>query len=75
MFQVHICVPAASARTREGLVNGDSSEPCRESRPAVELPQVAVGVHVGLLHDVLGLALVLDDRSSGPVHPLVVAPH
>jgi hypothetical protein len=27
------------------------------------------------LHDVFGPALILDDGSSGPVHPLGVAPH
>jgi len=42
---------------------------------SLELAQVDVGIDVGLLHHVLGLAIVARDRARRAIEPLVVAAH
>ena len=73
----HVDLPSCGRRrTRaERLVDRDPREPRREARALRELVEVQVGVHVRLLHHVLGLRLVPHDRARHPVQPLVVAAH
>ena len=47
----------------ESLVNGHPDEPGCEVRAPLELLEVAVGAHVGLLYHVLGLAVVARHRT------------
>src|SRR6266481_8164171 len=67
--------PALPARTGQRLVHGNAGEPGSERRPPGELMQVREGTHVGLLHDVLGLAVVAQDGARRAVEALVVTAH
>jgi hypothetical protein len=68
-------ISPVAAHARQRFVDGDSCQPGGKPGPAVELAQVRVGIHVRLLHHVLGLLLVADDGAGGTVEALVVAPH
>jgi hypothetical protein len=65
----------AAADPGQRFIDGDPGEPGGELGPAGELREVRVGVDIGLLHDVLGLPLVLHDRAGDTVDPWIVAPH
>jgi hypothetical protein len=67
--------PALTADARQCFVDGDPRQPGREAGRAIELTQVCVGIHVGLLHHVFGFVLVPHDRPGRPVDALVVAAH
>ena len=67
--------PAGLPDPAECLMNRDAGEPRGEPGAVRELLEVQIGVDVGLLDDVLGLALVVEDRSGDAVEALVVAPH
>src|SRR5262245_236398 len=73
--EINRVVAAALSRARHRLMNGDFRQPRREPGSAVELAQMKVGVDIRLLHDVFRLVLVPDDRASGTIDPLVMAPH
>src|SRR5438105_1784026 len=56
--------PLASANAGKRLVDGDAGQPRREPRPPLEIVQVLVRTHVGILHHVLGFgALLLAERN------------
>ena len=65
----------ALAETGQGFVYGDAGEPGGEGRAGGELVEVLVGADVGVLHDVFGFAVVVEDGASDAVEALVVAAH
>jgi hypothetical protein len=67
--------PPPPPEARQRLVDRDAGQPGRPLRPPFELRQRPEGPHVGLLHDVLRLVVVVRDRAGDPVEALVVAAH
>ena len=68
-------VAGALAEAGQGFVNGDAGEPGGEGGTRGELVEVLVGADVGVLHDVLGFAVVVKDGAGDAVEALIVAPH
>src|SRR5215510_2458955 len=68
-------VQALPAGARERLVYGNLRQPGREFRSTVELAKMRIRIDVCLLHDILGLVIVADDRAGRAIHALVVPPH
>src|SRR5262249_50332270 len=72
---LHIGDAAAAAQTGLRLVDGDVGQPGRKALRLLQLIEVLVGAHVGVLQDVLRLRLVAHERPKHAEEPLVVAPH
>jgi hypothetical protein len=64
-----------AAESLQRLVDADPQEPGGEARAVAELRQSGEGQNVRLLHQLLDLVLVPNERADGPVEPLVVPPH
>ncbi len=71
--QFHGGPPAAQPAQR--LVHGDPRQPGRQAGIAAKTFQMREGADVGLLHDILGLAVVAQDAAGEPVEPAVVRLH
>ena len=71
--QFHGGPPAAQPAQR--LVHGDPRQPGRQAGIAAKTFQMREGADVGLLHHVLGLAVVAQDAAGEPVEPAVVRLH
>jgi hypothetical protein len=56
-------------------VDGDVGQPGGEPLRLLELREVRIGANVGVLQDVLGLALVAQERAQDAKKALVVAAH
>ena len=67
--------PCVLAQAAERLVGHDPGEPCRKSRVAAERRDRAVSLQVGLLHRVLGFAVVLQNRSRRSEERPIVPAH
>jgi hypothetical protein len=66
---------AALAETGQSFVYSDAGEPGGEGRTGGELVEMLVGADVGVLHDVLSFAVVVEDGAGDAVEALVVAAH
>src|SRR5207248_7107144 len=56
----------------QSLVHGDTGKPSCEPRVGPKGIESREGTHIGLLDDVLGLAVIAKDAPSDPVEPAVV---
>jgi hypothetical protein len=65
----------AALQASQGLVHGDACQPGGEERFAAKAGELAIGAHVALLHDVLGLRSVAQDAARDAEEALVVTPH
>src|SRR5262249_5371428 len=65
----------ARAQPVDRRVDRDAHQPGRDLRPLDELAEVQESAKIRLLHDVLALRLVAEERAHGAVDPLVVATH
>src|ERR1700693_40337 len=63
----------ALAQALQTRVAGNGYQPCREPRPALEIPDVLKCFHEGVLHRVLSFLNVPDDTYQRPVHTAAVA--
>jgi hypothetical protein len=63
---------APFAQTAERLVDDDARQPCGERGVAAERIEMGEGPDIGLLHDILGLAVIAHDAARDPVEPLIV---
>jgi hypothetical protein len=60
---------------RERLVDGNADQPCREPRPPLEIAQMLVRTHVGILHHILGFAVVVEEGACRTIDTRIVAMH
>ena len=72
-IQFHRGPPAAQPAER--LVHGDPRQPGRKAGIAAKAFQMREGANIGLLHDILGFAVVAQDAAGEPVEPAVVRLH
>ena len=63
------------SQSSDRLIDDDAGQPGLELRVAAKATEMGEGVHIGRLHHVLGLGIVVDDGPGGPEQALVVAPH
>ena len=71
--QLHGGPPAAQPAQR--LVHGDPRQPCRQAGIAAKAFQMREGANVGLLHHILGLAVVAQDAAGKAIEPAVIRLH
>ena len=57
------------------LVDDDARQPCCKARVRTEFREMPKRAQIGLLHHVLGLSVIPDDRPCDPVEPLIVTPN
>jgi hypothetical protein len=53
----------------------DARQPGGEGGAPSKLVKVLIGAHIGILHYIFGLSVIVQDSARHPVEPLVVAPH
>ena len=63
------------AATSKSLVDGDARQPGGEGSAGGELAEVRVGANVGVLHDVFGFGVAVQNGSGDAIEALVVAAH
>jgi hypothetical protein len=56
-------------------MNRDSGKPGGEGGSTFELPEVLIGAHIGVLHNVFGLVTITENRYHHAVKALVVPAH
>jgi hypothetical protein len=63
------------SKMADSLVDDDARQPCCKTRVRTEVREVFERAQIGLLHDILGLSIVPDDRTRDAVEPLIVTPN
>jgi len=71
----HLGAAVELARAPDCHVDRNADQPRRQFRVAAKVVHGAIGQHIGFLHGVLGLGIVLEDAARGAVERLVVPSH
>ena len=68
-------IPVAETKAGQRFMDGDAGQPGGEGGASGELIEVFVSPDVGVLHDVFGFGVAMQDGARDPVETLVVTTH